>query len=355
MDPKNLLIFRIGHLGDTVVALPAIWGVREAFPNARLTLLTNFDARNPHYVSPRSVLPEHGLIDDWIAYPSNTGGVASAMAFLWLPIKLRRGRYDSVIYLSPRTRTTQQIDRDVKFFRAAGIDRVIGTEYLRNNRLSLEIPKPTPEVMPEAEFLLQCLSSEGISVSRSNTDLLLSHTEITAAKEWLSRTAFSGGRSVAVAPGSKWPAKIWPEERYAEVVRRLIEEKDCFPIVVGGPEDRSTGERLLSAWHGGANAAGALTIRQSAALLAECDLYLGNDTGNMHLAGAVGTPCVAIFADLDWKGRFVPFGDKNTILRRSIECEGCLTADCFSKHRCIDAITVDEVYQACVKTLEEEQ
>jgi ADP-heptose:LPS heptosyltransferase len=315
-------------------------------------LLTNFDARNPHYVSPRAVLPEHGLIDEWIAYPSNTSGLSAAMAFLRLALGLRKFRFDAVIYLAPRTRTPQQVDRDLKFFRVAGINRVIGTEFLRDNGLSLDIPKPAPDVGSEADFLLNCLASEGIRAARSSTDLLLTGTEVAAMKAWMARTDYSAQPLVAVAPGSKWPSKIWPEDRYEAVVGRLIAQKGCYPVIVGGPEDRDAGERLLTKWHTGANSAGELTIRQSAALLAECDLYLGNDTGNMHLAGAVGTPCVAIFAALDWKGRFMPFGEDNTIFRRSVECEGCHTPDCFNAHKCLDLVGVDEVYEACVRTLE---
>lgn len=354
MDPKNLLIFRIGHLGDTVVALPAIWALRDAFPSARLTLLTNFDPKNPEYVSPRAVLPDKGLIDDWVAYPSNLSGISAALAFLRLSLELRKGRFDGLVYLAPRTRTARQIDRDTRFFRACGIGRIVGTEYLKKNILDINPPKPTPEVESEAEFLLKCLTSQGVSVSGAKVDLLLSDSEAAAAKDWLASTEYSGQLLIAIAPGSKWPSKIWYEDRFAEVVGRLIAETNCYPVMVGGPEDREKGDRLLAGWQRGANAAGILKIRESAALLRECDLFLGNDTGNMHLAGAVGTPCVAIFAAVDWIGRFMPFGENNRIFRRPVECEGCHTPNCFNDHKCLDLVGADEVHEACVRVLEKQ-
>ncbi|MGE3465976.1 MAG: glycosyltransferase family 9 protein, partial [Pyrinomonadaceae bacterium] len=105
-------------------------------------------------------------------------------------------------------------------------------------------------------------------------------------------------------------------------------------------------------WGVGANAAGRTTVRQSAALLEHCRLYLGNDTGTMHLAASVGTPCVAIFAAIDWPGRWLPFGNRNVCFRRRVECEGCHTADCFNARKCLDLISAAEVYEACSGILE---
>ncbi len=66
LDYQKILIYRIGHLGDTLVSLPAFWAIRENFPDASVTLLTNVDARNAGYIAAHGVLPESGLIDDWL-------------------------------------------------------------------------------------------------------------------------------------------------------------------------------------------------------------------------------------------------------------------------------------------------
>ncbi len=330
------------------MALPALWAIRNAFPNACLTLLTNIDLRNPHYVSPRDVLPEKGIIDEWIAYP------AKAVAFFRLSLELRRRHFDAVIYLMPRIRSSKQIDRDMRFFRFSGISKVIGAEYLRRNSLEQEIPKPTPVVQSESDFLLRLLSSEGIHGDGAKTELLLDDAEISSAKNWFRatvNTAHKGRKLIAIAPGSKWKSKIWSEMRFADVVRRLIAKNNCYPVIFGDDEDREKGERLLAGWKTGANAAGVLKIRESAALLRDCSLYLGNDTGTMHLAAAVGTPCVAIFAAIDWRGRWAPFGSRNQIFRKTVECEGCHTPDCFNQNKCLDLVTANEVYEACERVI----
>lgn len=351
---ERLLIFRIGHLGDTVIALPALWALREALPDAHIALLSNADARNPHYVSPSSVLPRNGLIDEWISYPTNRGRAATAAAMAKLAIDLRRRRFDAVVYLMPRTRSSGQIDRDVSFFRFAGIQHVLGAKHLRTHRLQELIPVPTPEVGTEWMFLLDLLRSEGIEANSFRTDLMLTDDERSAAREWFERTTGrtpDAARSVAIAPGSKWESKVWPEARFADVVRRLVSEFDVFPVIFGGEEDREKGERLLAQWNTGANAAGELTVRQSAALLETCSVYLGNDTGTMHLAAAVGTPCVAIFAATDWIGKWTPFGDNNCIFRKRVECEGCHSPVCSRNHECLDLVTADEIHAACGELL----
>lgn len=351
------MIFRVGHLGDTVVAIPAFWAIRRAFPNARLTLLTGRDSRNPHYVSPRDVLPENGIIDDYIEYPSESGFAARSVGLIKLSFKLRRRNFDTAIYMPPRMRSDIQIARDQNFFFVSGIKRVLGIEYFRQNKLAYEIPKPTPVVETEAAFLLDLLSSEDLLIEGSHpcTDLLLTDVEVANARRVFSHhtTAdLTGKKLVAIGPGSKFPSKIWSEDNYFEVVNRLIANADCYPIILGGNEDRVTGERLLARWKTGSNLAGLLSVRGSAAILRDFDLYLGNDTGTMHLAGAVGTACVAIFAAIDYRNRFLPFGDRNTIFRKSVECEGCLTPVCFNDNECLRLVTIDEVYDACSKTLQ---
>ncbi len=351
----RILIFRIGHLGDTLVALPAIWAVRNAYPHAKLTYLSNADPKNPHYVSARNVLPEDGLLDDWMSYPANLGRWDTAKASLKLALEIRRRRFNAVIYLMTRNRTPEQIGRDLKFFRLAGISNVIGAEYVRGNFLTTEIPKPTPEVESEGEFLLSSLRSGGIEVSdpAPPPEMLLTADEKAVAGDWLSRhfEPLSGRRLIAVAPGSKWASKIWPAERFAEVGERLIIHDNAFPVIFGGPEDRERGDALIDHWNLGVNAAGELNVREAAAALQQCELYLGNDTGTMHLAAAVGTPCVAVFAAIDWIGRWKPFGKDNVIFRKRVECEGCHTPDCFNNHKCLNLIEIDEVYKACHQVL----
>src|SRR4030067_1936763 len=115
INPRRILIYRIGQLGDTIIALPAIWAIRRHFSEAHLALLSDVH-ENDNYVLARSILPEQGLFDQWLSYPAKYGGT-SPRGMFGLLIKLRRNKFDTLIYLAPRRRTPFQIRRDVFFLR----------------------------------------------------------------------------------------------------------------------------------------------------------------------------------------------------------------------------------------------
>lgn len=358
-DFNKILVYRIGHLGDTLVSLPAFWAIRQSHPNARITLLTNSNTNNPNYVLARSVLPEKGLFDDWLTYPNKSGKLSTVFNFGKLLFEIRKRNFDVVYYLTTRNRLVSQVKRDVLFFRAAGIKRIIGTEYLLENLLSNQATKPLPVVETETDFLINCLKSAEIlpaDAGNLKPDLLLTGEETLFARKWLQDNCgkyLSDNKLLAVAPSGKWESKIWAEESFAWVVSRMIEEKDVFPVIFGGSEDREKGNRLLSIWKRGANAAGQLNIRQAAAALSECRMYLGNDTGTMHLAAAVGAPCVAVFSAIDWAGRWLPFGKNHRTFRRTIPCEGCLSSVCPFHNECLTGIKPDVVYRECLDLWED--
>lgn len=122
---------------------------------------------------------------------------------------------------------------------------------------------------------------------------------------------------------------------------------DVWPVVFGGPEDSSVAEKLIKSWNCGYNAAGALDVRSAAFALKRCALYLGNDTGTMHLAAAVGVPCVAIFSARERPGMWYPHGNNNRVFRSRIECEGCGLSVCVKrKNECLKQISTAEVRAA---------
>ena len=354
MNFERLLIFRVGHLGDTVIGLPALWAVRRQLPHARITLLTNIDRKNPAYISPADVLPQTGLVDEYIAYPTNTRLLSRSGALLRLAIALRKERFDAALYLMPRARTDRQLSRDRAFFRLAGTPRVLGIDFLEKHRLDYPITFPTPRVDTESDFLLSLVHDAGFPPHVIETNLLLEDSETSAADRWLADSI--GGtlpdKLIAVGIGAKWEFKRWSEEKYQNVISDLVQRKGCYPIIFGGPEDRKAGDRLIDTWGAGANACGELSIRESAALLGKCKLYLGNDTGTMHLAAAVGLPCVALFSSMDYVDRWLPIGADHRIFRTVDRCEGCLEMGSDSQHTCMDSIRSEDVNAACVEIID---
>ena len=343
-------------MGDALFALPAFWAVREHFSEAHLALLTDRHA-SKGYVSTGDLLPEGLVFDEVIFYEASGDGVDPSNVLKILP-KLRRARFDTLVYLAPRFRTRWHVLRDLAFFRLAGITHFFGHRGFAP--LPTRIPgSPLPFVEHETDHLLSRLALSGIPVpppEDRRVDLHISGEELSVARGWLETLSGTEhmGRLIAVGPGANWPSKVWPEGRYIELVRVLVNELGVYPVVFGGPELSALGDRLVAAWGCGVNAAGRLSVRQSAAAMSHCQLYVGNDTGTMHLAAAMGTPCVGIFAAVGWPGKSYPYGRAHLVLRRSVPCEGCLLHECIEHDmKCLKLISVNEAVAACRAALTE--
>ncbi len=358
-EPKKILVFRPGHLGDTLVALPALWSLRFAFPSAELTLLYNVNNRNPQYLTPKDVLPASGLIDRWLPYDyyDEQGSFEKLSSRLKLFFQLRRGRFDTVAYLLQRDRSVRQFDRDRRFFELVGVRYFIGLSGLRSGSFELNPAPARKRVSSEGEFLLECLASDGVPKKVPNKDLLLLTDEernIAAGFRDKFFIDVKKRRLAAVAPGGKRPSRIWNKARYVEVIEKLVLENNVFPIFFGSSGERQLGQEILDAVGNGLNLAGDLGVRESAAVLELCGFYLGNDTGTMHLAGAVGLRCVALFSAADRNGQWEPFGSSHIFFRRHVECEGCRIDICDRGNLCLELIEADEVYDACVRMINSE-
>lgn len=357
---RRVLVFHIGSLGDTLVSLPALWAIRDNFPNARRTLLTKTSAR-PGIPVGRDILDGTGLFHefhlfdgDYHAYGRNLSRLEKLWGALKLLWTLRWGRYDVVVYLAPSVREQAQIDRDRLFFRWAGVRWVIGA---RQMRAIMQPGHPLARVESEASLLLRRLDRAGLSLPplrKARIDLALQPDELAWADAWRrSQPGSDRLHWIAVAPGSNLSSKLWPRERYQAVIQRLIDEYDVWPVIFGGPQDIEAGERLVQAWGRGVNTAGRFTIRQSAAALHRCAVYVGNDTGTMHLAASSGVPCVAVFSARDLPGKWEPLGPDHTVLRRNVGCAGCMLVACEELDRlCLRQISVEEVFDAAARHLD---
>jgi ADP-heptose:LPS heptosyltransferase len=353
----KILIFRIGQLGDTVVALPAMWAVRHQFPEARMTLLSD---KHPaqKYAQAADLLAGAGLFDEFLSYPVGRGvgaTVSQPARMIGLLATLRRKAFDALIYLAPSLRTPSQVERDRRFFSASGIKKFFGMDGFPQFPAK-KSGEPLPTLSGEADLLLARLAKDGIAVQPSESacyELNLGQTEDNQISKWLQELRSDGNRRwIGIGPGTKMSAKRWNADRFAQAGSALIARHGVWPVVFGGAEDRDAGETLLRQWGCGYNAAGQLGLRAAASALKKCELYLGNDTGTMHLAAAVGVKCAAIFSSRDYPGRWYPAGRGHQIFRTQIECEGCRLTECVEQqNECLKRITVEEVVAGCEAVL----
>ncbi len=357
MSTERILIFRTGSLGDTLVSVPAMAALREHYRGSRLDLLCDRQVGKA-YVQAQDILEGSHLVDDFLFYPvdpSRLGKISKPFRMLRLIKQLRLRGYDKLVYLRQSRCRAKQVARDLRFFHYAGIREVIGAEGFEASP-ERKSGKPLPRLPHEADMLLGRLHRCGVPIPRPGEgrwDLNLGEAEERAVEHWLPSRRRDGGYSwIAVGPGTKMPAKQWPVRRFEELITRLIEEEDVWPVVFGGPEDRETALSLVSRWGRGYVAAGKLGVRPAMSALRRCDLFVGNDTGTMHMAAAVGLPCVAMFSSRDLPGKWEPYGAGHVVLRTEIDCEGCMLETCIDRRmECILSISPERVLQACREIL----
>ena len=145
---------------------------------------------------------------------------------------------------------------------------------------------------------------------------------------------------VAIVPGSRWPAKKWPASKFAETAMLMLEQRSIGFFLLGGPDDQAACRVIQEALPPGLalNLAGKASIVETASILGEMSLVIGNDTGPLHIAAMLKVPTVTIMGPTDER-RTGPWGNRNTVVRAPIECAPCLRRRCKFKHsRCMTEI-----------------
>jgi lipopolysaccharide heptosyltransferase II len=347
---KRILIYRPGALGDTIVAVPTIHALRKAYPDAALALMT---VRMDTGIWADQVLREFDWFDEFITYEASD--VRRPAGVVTLLARVRRLGADMVVYLGSDQNSRLRILRDRAFFSLAGIPRFVGrasesvTWYGR--QLTDDGIRPS-----EVDRLFAHTGDAGAGADAGpRFDLPISDRARARVDEVLRASGVEAGRLlVGLCPGSKQPAKRWPAERYGDVARRLIDSYGASIAIVGGEQERMTGDRIGTGWPPARwlNTAGRLSVLEMAELLRRCAFYLGNDTGAMHVAAAVGTRCVAVFGAQYPENSWHPYGVDHAVIRRRPPCRNCFLTEC-THHatQCLTDISADEVWAACERLL----
>jgi lipopolysaccharide heptosyltransferase II len=343
--PNSTLIIKPCCLGDVLMATPVIAALRQAFPRARIDFAVGGWSRamvenNAHL---------DGLVD---CGRVGSGGHYSWREYLDLVRRIRAGKYEACFVLdrSPLISLLPYL---------GGIPRRVGLDS-RGRGFSLTVGVPVAGLKHEAELYLDTVRAVGIEVHEPRLEFYPTDEDRRHVTEIIQGATPqaplivihpAGGSN----PGMTLSAKRWPPRRFAALADRLVEERGAQVSLVGGPDDGP----IAAAIKGGMrqepwDLAGQLTFGQLGALLERCDLFIGHDTGAMHLAVAVGAPVVAIFGPSDPR-MYGPYGENSVALWHDVGCNPCLLRGRWDstcrRFRCIEAVTVVEVWQAATAFL----
>jgi heptosyltransferase III len=348
---NRILVYRLGSLGDTVMALPSFHKIRAVYPDSDITLLTNWPVATK--AAPiEAVIGNDYFFDRILAYPV---GTRNPLVLFSLIKEIRSLKIHTVINLTaPRSSTS--IERDRWFFRAAGVKKMIG---FPNNQPVSSVKKNQIEPEWEAKRLANRIAILGEIDLQSDKywDLLLTKLEQGMAEKLFIHLSVTKP-IIAISLGTKLQVNNWELSNWLTLLKNL---RSYLPnwqlVVVGSMEEADVANQCLSSWGGmGVNLCGQASPRVSAAVLKKARVFVGHDSGPMHLAACVGTPCVAVFSARNLPGQWYPRGNFNQILYNRTDCAGCGLEVCIEqKKKCILSISVDQVTQAVLQVIQSDK
>jgi heptosyltransferase I len=311
--PRRLLIVRLGSMGDIIHTLPAATALRRAFPEVSLgwvveerwaeLLCTLPEPRS----GPRS--PRRPLVDRVHTVNTKTWRRSLLSIQTWEQIaaglsELRAQRYEVAVDF-------QGAVRSAVLARWSGAPVIYGAAQPRENVASMFY---TRQVIARGNHIVEQNLSLAEAVARR--PLEMPKTEFphdqAVEKQCGDRLQQSIGDFALLNPGAGWGAKQWPAERYGQVARRLAED-GVKSLINFGPGEEPLVRAVESASEGTAKGI-ACSLTELIALTGRARLFVGGDTGPMHLAAALGIPVVAIFGPTN-PARNGPFGTRSIVLR----------------------------------------
>ena len=327
-NPQNILVIDFGQLGDVVLSLPALRGLRERFRQARITVAVGKPGAELVNLSGYS---DATLEVDRVALRDGPK-LVSAARILKLISEVRKAKFDFVIDLHSLAETNL-----LGFFSGAPhrlYSRRPGRslDYLANFK-----PHPPPEEAGKhlVDRYLDVLKPLGID-NQIRTPYLKTMLADDAAVENLLKKekAHIGAPLVGLFPGSGHAARRWPLERFAELADYLIRNDRVRVIVFMGPEEAGLVASMRKVFPPSTIFFDRLTIKELAAAQARLTFFVSNDTGPMHIAAAVGTSVIALM-DRPTPHIFVPVGNHHRVMYGNT----------------VQEITVDQVYKVAHELL----
>lgn len=352
-DIQNILIYASMGIGDFLLFTPSMKAIREAFPKANITLLLN------NRSDFREIIKGSKLIDETVSFSRNesfikkilflkemrnsrfnllinafwTDDIYLALISIVCNIPFRAGycssdewksKYEFLYNIKINFGSEHEIDRGLRFIHALGIRE----SYIEKN--------PIIHIEEKDELFAQNFI---IDNNLNGRDLLI-------------------GINPGAALHQKW--KIWDIEKFSELCERLVKFYKVKIIIFGSKEEAKLAEYIKEKVQQNIIiATGKTSIKEAAALIKRCNLFVCNDSGLMHVSAAVNTTVIAIYGPTD-PGRTAPFGDNHVLVRKDLPCSPCfkpgnstIAENCPNEYECLKSITPDEVFKIIGQKIEQ--
>lgn len=340
---RRILVVKLADIGDVLTATPALRSLRRTFPHAHIEALVS-----PHCAG---LMSATGLVDEVLTFDKWRLSLPATLA-----IHLRRARFDAMLLLHHLT-TRAGVAKYVALSLAASAPVRAGVDNGRGWFLTHRAVDLGFGARHEVEY---CNDVTGLAGAAPDWGRL--EFPLTEADRDFAQAALPVGRPrvvVHAGSGGYSLARRWPVQYFAETARRLAAEGASI-VLVGGPDEVTLSRAVAgAAGPGTVDLTGRTTLFQLGAVLEASDAFLGNDSGVMHIAAAVGVPVVAVFGPSNnraW-GPWDPSG-RSEVLRAELPCAPCFyrghdlgTPEGCPNRTCLDLVSVDQVVEAVRRRL----
>jgi heptosyltransferase II len=337
MQVRRILLRAPNWIGDTAVATPAMRAIRSKFPEAELTVMVRPAAKGifaaATFVDKVWIEPRPAGISEW-----------------WrLAAEVRRRRFDLAVifpnsFESAATAFVGRIPQRIGY-------SMDGRGWLLTHKVQGEKRK-----VHHVDYYLELAKAAGANVSEPVMEIQARPEDRDIARKLLSADGIASDSSFMIlSPGAAFgAAKRWGDRQFAEAADNLAKEFHLAVVIIGSESERSISESIRSSMKTAAVVLNGKTSMETLiGLIAESSLMLGNDSGPVHLASALGIPTVAVFGATDYKVA-APYGPRGREVHHQVECSPCWLRECPIDHRCMTRVLPETVCNAAREVLQHE-
>lgn len=328
----KILVIKPMAIGDVLLSTPVIENLRHNFPGAVINFLTQDFCRE--------VLVDNPYLSRVLTYDISKGDSSYCLIR-----NIHDQEYDLIIdlFCNPRTAVIV-LNTEARY--------KVGYKFgWRRFAYNIKVNPRSSEVH-NIEFNLDSLRRLGLEIITDKPKFYLNTVHREFAESFFSQNKLSG-KVIGINPAGTWPTKIWPLEKYTELAKRLSADSKIL-LFWGFDKEKEDALKIKNAVGDSAYLIPQVNLKYSGALLEKCSLFITNDTGPMHIAWSMGVKTAAIFGPTNphLQG---PLSDNSIVIKNeSLSCLGCnLTRieDCPYGHKCMQELSVDEVYNKITQSM----
>lgn len=326
-DKRNLriLVIKLRAIGDVLLSTIVLNNLRAFFPEARIDFLTELPSRD--------IVEGHPALDHVIIF---NPGRDNALKFFW---ELNRRRYDVVFDLFCNPRSAQMTFATRAPYRIGYPFR--GRAYAYTIKVQARA-----ESIHNTQFNLDALRAVEIPIVDERIVIPHDPEAIQWAKEYMAEVRLNNTPVIALNPSGTWPTKRWGLEHFAQLGDILIEKYGACVLLLWGPGEEADVRTIAATMRHGAQIIPKTTLKQLAALLAECDYFISNDSGPMHIGAVAGVPVLGIFGPTNPYSQG-PYSARSAWIRNEgLECLSCNLTACPIGNVCMTELSASSVADA---------